>query len=302
MNAVEMYGVHKTYTNKAALENINFTVSENTILGLVGPNGAGKTTLIRIMMGLLDQTSGTVKILNSDSIDNYVKSKIGFCLDSDGVYKQLTGRENLEFIARAYSLSNYQNKINELASYLDIIDSLDKKVQEYSKGMIKKISIIRSIIFSPSLLILDEPLTCLDVETQKKVIELLKHKTQNSTIIISSHILSQIEKLCDEVMILNKKIKYYGGIKNLPNSNGIKLRVEFKEKPTIKLKEEILKLNSIISVEEKGIELLIEYDSENSNVENEIIRIIMSYSNLQINKVDHIQKNIESLYYENVNS
>lgn len=302
MNAVEMYGVHKTYTNKAALENINFTVSENTILGLVGPNGAGKTTLIRIMMGLLDQTSGTVKILNSDSIDNYVKSKIGFCLDSDGVYKQLTGRENLEFIARAYSLSNYQNKINELASYLDIIDSLDKKVQEYSKGMIKKISIIRSIIFSPSLLILDEPLTCLDVETQKKVIELLKHKTQNSTIIISSHILSQIEKLCDEVMILNKKIKYYGGIKNLPNSNGIKLRVEFKDKPTIKLKEEILKLNSIISVEEKGIELLIEYDSENSNVENEIIRIIMSYSKLQINKVDHIQKNIESLYYENVNS
>lgn len=302
MYDVEMVEVSKKYKTKEVLENINFKLEKHKILGIVGPNGAGKTTLIRVIMRLLSPTSGQCIVLDSDKMEDIIRSKIGFCLDSDGIYKNLTGRENLEFIARVYNLKDYHNKIDELAAYLDIKEVLDRRVQEYSKGMIKKILIIRSLLIEPSLVILDEPMTGLDIESQAKVMELLSKKSKNTTIIISSHILSQIEKLCDEVMILNKTIKYYGEIKNLNLGTDTKLKVTFKQKPEKKLVRDIKLLEFVNQVEEKDNELIIEYNSESSYVENDIIKIVMQYPKLAICNVEHVEKDIENLYYESINA
>ncbi len=227
MNVIELNHVNKKFNNKDALEDISVNIEKGKIVGLVGPNGAGKTTLIRIILGLIKPTCGEIKILGKKIYDNDTKKKIGFCIDKDGLYENLTARENLEFIARAYNVKNFNSVILELAKTLKINDDLDRIISEYSKGMKRKISIIKSLLINPEILILDEPLDGLDVESQKIVEELIKRKKNNMTIIISSHNLYQIENICDEVMILNKNLKFKGPLTELNLNEFIKLKLSF---------------------------------------------------------------------------
>ena len=149
MNVIELNHVNKKFNNKDALEDISVNIEKGKIVGLVGPNGAGKTTLIRIILGLIKPTCGEIKILGKKIYDNDTKKKIGFCIDKDGLYENLTARENLEFIARAYNVKNFNSVILELAKTLKINDDLDRIISEYSKGMKRKISIIKSLLINP---------------------------------------------------------------------------------------------------------------------------------------------------------
>ncbi|HBG1231083.1 TPA: ABC transporter ATP-binding protein [Clostridioides difficile] len=301
MNVIELNHVNKKFNNKDALEDISINIEKGKIVGLVGPNGAGKTTLIRIILGLIKPTYGEIKILGKKKYDNDIKKKIGFCIDKDGLYENLTARENLEFIARAYNIKNFNSIILELSKTLKINDDLDRIISEYSKGMKRKVSIIKSLLINPEILILDEPLDGLDVESQKVVEELIKKEKNNMTIIISSHNLYQIENICDEIIILNKNLKFKGALTELNLNEFIKLKLSFSTSDiNLDFINSIKMISGVTNISINKNDVIIEYSTKKGTIENDIIRTLNEYPNMIILKVEHIYTKLEDLYFSKV--
>lgn len=219
MGIITLKNITKKYNNKIALNNINLCLEENGIIGLVGPNGAGKTTLFRIIMNLIKPTSGEVKLWNNDINIYNVGNKISYCSDGDNLYQDLTVKENLEFIVRAYNIKDGEGKIEELCSLFKMDKELDNEAKNLSKGMKKKVALIRTLLNSTPILIMDEPMSWLDLENQRLLNKILKSLSSTSLIIISSHNMSHIESLCDKVIILNQDIRFFGEIKNIKSNN-----------------------------------------------------------------------------------
>lgn len=298
MKILELENVSKKYSQVEALVDISFRAEKNDIIGILGPNGAGKTTLLRLIMGLIKPTSGSIEIFGDKRMNSTLLRKVGFVLDSDGMYKNLTGRQNLQFAAKAYSVDQYEKIINEWAAFLDISKALDQPMLGYSKGMTKKIAIIRAILHNPQLLVLDEPMIGLDIETQKKVMELLEHISKNTTILISSHILYQIEKMCNNVLILNSTVKYFGRIDFLKKNSVRKIKITFQHAPEINL--ELLFQNCMNGICARCNREILEIEYKEELDEEEIIKLIYNNSKVPIVAVEHIEPDMESLYYHKI--
>lgn len=301
MSILKLYNVSKKYSQKMALQNINLLLEENCIVGLVGPNGAGKTTLFRLIMNLIEPTTGEIKLWNQDNSTNVVGNNISYCSDGDNLYEDLTIRENIEFVVRAYEIHDGKKNFEKLSVLLNIDKDLDKQVKNLSKGMRKKAALIRTLVNENSIIILDEPMSWLDLDSQKELTMLLKNMSKKSLILISSHNMAQIEKLCDKVVILNKEIKYFGDIGDIDYGNIIKLKIEYiKESYNSELKKELNAVKGVLDVYSEEEILYIEYDNSICDVESQIMYYVMQKYKLNVKKINHIEKNLEDLYFEKV--
>lgn len=206
MKVLEVNNVFKQYSKNIALRDVSFTISEKEIVGFVGPNGAGKSTLMKIMVGLIPLTSGSVKVMGFDIEKQREQAlkKIGCTIESPYFYEYLTGGENLQIIGNMYE--NVSEKDILYASKRVGIDSnLHRKVREYSLGMKQRLALAQAIIMKPSFLILDEPTNGLDPKGIAEFREILKQiNEEGCTIFISSHILSEIENICEKVLFIDK--------------------------------------------------------------------------------------------------
>ena len=197
-----------------AVNAISFECKPGSVFSLLGPNGAGKTTTLRIIAGLIQASEGSVIVddLPVTSGNKEVKKKIGFLTGSTGLYERLTPDELLTFMGKLYKLEHHQMKMQKeyLFEKLGINDFRKKRVGQLSTGMKQKVSIARTLLHDPQVLIFDEPTSGLDVITAESIIELIKEsKANNKTIIFSSHIMSEVDLLCDDLAIINKgKIIY----------------------------------------------------------------------------------------------
>lgn len=301
MNILKLYNVSKKYSQKIALQNVNLSLEENCIVGLVGPNGAGKTTLFRLIMNLVEPTTGKIKLWNQDNSTTVVGKNISYCSDGDNLYEDLTIRENIEFIVKAYGLDDGKKIFEELSVLFSIDKDLDTQVKNLSKGMRKKVSLIRTLVNETSIIILDEPMSWLDPDSQKKFTMLLKKISKKSLIIISSHNMAQIEKVCDKVIILNKEIKYFGDIEDIDYGNIIKLKIEYiNESYNPELEKELTTIKGILDVYSEEETLYIEYDNSICDIESQVMYYVMQKYKLNIKKINHIEKNLEDLYFEKV--
>lgn len=202
MNIVKVSNLTKYYGKFKGIEDINFTVEEGEIFGFIGPNGAGKSTAIRSMLNLITPTSGNISILDMDSQKNYklLKNLIGYLPSECNFYEDLTVSELLCYSASFYK-GNFSNRINELCDILDL--DVTKKVDELSYGNKKKVGIVQALLHNPKLLILDEPTGGLDPLMQEEFFRLIeKEKEKGTTIIFSSHILTEVQRLCSRVAII----------------------------------------------------------------------------------------------------
>jgi ABC-2 type transport system ATP-binding protein len=206
---LELINVNKAYkgSTKKAVDNVSFTVSDGEIVGLIGPNGAGKSTIIKMIMGILNYDSGTIRLDNQDIKNNTdIKKFIGYVSDSHDVYEKLTGLEYINFICDIYGINeNRKEKIDNLVKKFELEESINAQIKTYSHGMKQKIAIISALIHEPRLFILDEPLTGLDPKssfTLKKCMR--EHCKKGNFVLFSSHILDVVEKLCDKVVIIDK--------------------------------------------------------------------------------------------------
>ncbi len=245
MNVIETNNLTKYYGKIKGVENLTFSVKKGEIFGFLGPNGAGKTTTIRTLLGYLYPTRGTATIFGKNIIENNVeiKKEVAYIPGDLNIYGHLTGKQFLDYFA---SLRNRQMVL--LDELLDIFEvPLLRKVKGYSKGMKQKLGIIQAFMDDPEMVIMDEPTSGLDPLLQQKFYDfILKQKKRGRTMFFSSHVLAEVDKICDRIGIIrNGELIALEDVETLKHKRGKKIRVKIKEKPEsfrgpkdIKIKED----------------------------------------------------------------
>ncbi|MGC8867404.1 MAG: ABC transporter ATP-binding protein [Elusimicrobiales bacterium] len=216
---LDVENLTKIFDKKVAVDNLSIKVNDGEIFALLGPNGAGKTTTVKIISGLLKPTSGKITLCGIDVVKQPIKAKrmISFIPDEPFVYPYLTGREFLSFICEIYGVEDYSKKIDEVAEYFELYDSIDMLLSSYSYGMRQKLLIASAVLRKPRLMIFDEPTVGLDPISVKKFKTYLKKlKDEGTSVFLCTHILEMAEKLCDRVCVLKKgRIVLSGSVKNI---------------------------------------------------------------------------------------
>lgn len=216
---------HATKSKKAlAVNNISFTCEPGKVFSLLGPNGAGKTTTLRMLSTIFKPTSGSIEIAGVDAVKQpqEARKKIGFLTGSTGLYARLTPNEVIAYFAELYGIpkAEYEARKEHLYSLLDMHDFQHKRIGKLSTGMKQKVSICRTMIHDPEVVIFDEPTSGLDVITAENIIKLIQDcKHQGKTVIFSSHIMSEVDLLCDDLAIIHKGNLLFSGTMNDFRSN-----------------------------------------------------------------------------------
>jgi len=190
-----------------ALDGLSLTVSRGEVFGFLGPNGAGKTTTLKILMGLVRPTGGTASLLGQPAGDVETRRRIGFLPESPYFYDYLTAEEFLQFYARLAGLGTavMQQRVIELLTLVGLIDAKTRQLRTFSKGMLQRIGLAQALIHDPELVILDEPMTGLDPVGRKQVRDIILNlKDRGKTLFFSTHILHDVELICDRVGIVMK--------------------------------------------------------------------------------------------------
>lgn len=220
-NIITIRNLNKSFGSKRVLKDINLDIKKGEIIGYIGANGAGKSTTVKIMLGLIEEYSGSVEIFGENIVKNPVeyKKKIGYIPETADMYENLTAREYLTFIGSLYGMSydEVDEKSQELMELFGIKDVYDGRINSFSKGMKQKILIIASLINDPDILFLDEPLSGIDANSVLVFKEVLKELAKRGkTIFYSSHIMEVVEKLSDRIILLNDgKIVADGNMESL---------------------------------------------------------------------------------------
>lgn len=204
---IEVKDLSKRYGENIALNHINFSAGENTIIGFLGPNGAGKSTTMNIITGYLSASSGTVTIGGFDTVDspNEAKRLIGYMPEIPPLYPDMTVQEYLEFVYELKKVTLPRKKhINEICSLVRIADVRKRLIGNLSKGYRQRVGLAQAMVGNPPVLILDEPSVGLDPKQIIEVRNLIKNLGNNHTVILSSHILSEIQAVADRIIIVNK--------------------------------------------------------------------------------------------------
>jgi len=237
--AVELRDVTKRYNEIVAVNKMNLSIDTGEIFALLGPNGSGKSTTLKMLLGLVQPTVGTINVLGTDVQKDpiTVKQHVGYVPESPNIYEFLTGIEYLDFIADIYGVppAEKQQRINEYLKALQLEGREGDMINSYSDGMKKKISLISAFLHKPKLLILDEPLNALDPRSARIVKDYLHElKMQGVTTILSTHVLEIAEALCDHIAIM-----YQGSILALGNMTQLRQEASL---PSSGLEDIFLKL------------------------------------------------------------
>ncbi|MCR3761572.1 ABC transporter ATP-binding protein [Clostridium felsineum] len=230
---VETKELVKDFKGFKAVKGIDLKIKKGTIYGFLGPNGAGKSTTIRMLLGLVKPTSGSIKVLgeNIETEREEILKNVGALVESPSYYAHLTAYENLEITRKILKLQ--KSEITRVLDFVKLSEVRNKKVKEFSLGMKQRLGIAQALMGDPELIILDEPTNGLDPSGIHEIRDLIKAlpKEKGSTVIVSSHILSEIELMADEVGIIKKgELLYQGTIEKLRQGNTSKILVQVSNK------------------------------------------------------------------------
>jgi len=207
--AISVRDLRKIYGNKAAVDGLSLTVPRGCFFGFLGPNGAGKSTTIRMLIGLIPPTSGSIELLGLSMPEQglEIKKRIGLVPDESLLFDRLTGAEFLEFVGRMYGLTRAvaRERARGLLGLFELEDNQRKLIAEYSKGMRKRVAMAASLIHHPDLFLMDEPFEGVDAVGARLMKDILVDQVRRgATIFLTSHVLEVVERLCDRVAIINE--------------------------------------------------------------------------------------------------
>jgi len=299
-NIIETYELTKIYKLKGkkegikALNSVNLKIEEGEIFGLLGPNGAGKTTLVSILSTLLHPSSGYAVIDGHNILKKpmEIKKRIGLMMGSNLIYHTITGYDNLKFFCKIYGIYDYRKKIYEIAKDFNLENWLDQYVESYSLGMKIKLCLCRSLITDPKILFLDEPTLGLDVANRLYVIDKLREL--NKTILLTSHNMNVVEKLCKRIAFLNHgkvlKVGKQDELKRFMQSEII-IEIEFSGNKT-QIKDEFSRSDFIKEVNDSKKGLIITLDKRNDY--QNLLSILSKYPGIQ--KIHEQEISLENLF------
>ena len=223
--------VTKSYDTQQALTDVSFTLNKGEIVCFLGPNGAGKSTLMKIITCYLEQDSGKVQVCDLDIQEQnlQVKAKIGYLPEHNPLYTDMYVKEYLSFVGGIYKVENLNNRIAEIIIQIGLIPEQSKKIGELSKGYRQRVGLAAALLHNPEVLILDEPTTGLDPNQLVEIRNLIKDVGKDKTVLLSTHIMQEVDKMCNRVIIISKgKIVDDQLISNFQN-NKIDLEEHFRK-------------------------------------------------------------------------
>ncbi len=204
--SIEVKNLFKYYGEQAAVRDVTFSVAKGEIVGFLGPNGAGKSTTMKILTGFISASSGEVKVcgmpVDVDSLET--RRKIGYLPENNPLYLDMYVKEYLEFVGKIYHVKKLKDRVNEMIKAVGLELEQDKKLGALSKGYRQRVGLAAAIIHDPEVLILDEPTSGLDPNQMVEIRELIKKIGKSKTVMLSTHIMREVEAICDRVVIINK--------------------------------------------------------------------------------------------------
>jgi ABC-2 type transport system ATP-binding protein len=304
--AIQTWGLTKKYGDLVAVDSLDLEVKQGEIYGFLGPNGAGKTTTILMLLGLTEPTAGRLRVLGYDPLREPLKLKrlVGYLPENLGFYEDMTARQNLLYTAKlnGISFSEAEDRVRKILDAVGLSDASDKKVSTYSKGMKQRLGMADVLLKDPSLMLLDEPTTGIDPEGVRHILDIIaESKAGGKTILLSSHLLYQVQKICDRVGIFVKgRLIASGTIQHLGKEviAGDKYIVEA-EVPdaTSALEEAVSRVDDVIKVSRSGATLTVECKSD---IRGHLAKVIVTsgYTLTQIRSHEYALDEIYARYFE----
>jgi len=303
VDAINVHNLTKCYGNLLAVDHISFAVRQGEFFGLLGPNGAGKTTTIRMLTGLLKPTSGTAHIMGINVVKNPVdvKKQIGVISETANPYLEMSAWDNLMFAGSIHGMPKGRRKeqAENLLKLLGIYDRRDEKVEKFSKGLRKRVTIAIALVHDPPLLFLDEPTVGLDVQSARMIRELLRElNEQGTTIFLTTHYIEEADILCDRVGIIeNGKLVALDSPENLKAAGREEKIVEVSFDSYVrKIENELAQLPAVNMTKKRGDKFQL-YTGDPSRVIQELSKIAEE-KNLKIVSLNVLTPTLEDAFVE----
>ena len=246
--SIEVSTISKYYGQQKALDKVSFSIKSGEIVGFLGPNGAGKSTMMRILTTYLNANEGTASVNGYDVVEEQreVQKSIGYLPENNPLYPDMYVKEYLSFSAEVYKLTDSKKRIDEVIEETGLTSHVGKKIQELSKGYKQRVGLANALLHRPKVLILDEPTTRLDPNQLVEIRQLIRKVGKNTTILLSTHIMQEVEAMCDRVIIINKgKIVADDYLKNLKSDAAQMIEVEFDYKVEPELLQQIDRVREV---------------------------------------------------------
>ena len=254
--SIEIKDLLKIYGEQKAVNNISFKVDKGEIVGFLGPNGAGKSTTMKIITGYLQQNGGEAYVCGFNVADNplEIKKKIGYLAEANALYYEMYVREYLGFIAELHEVRRRKSEVGRVIELVGLSAESTKKIGQLSKGYKQRVGLAAALIHDPEVLILDEPTSGLDPNQIIEIREVIKKQGQNKTVLFSSHILQEVEAMCERVIIINKgEIVADDKLSTLQHAGEkqVSVKVEFKEMVPIDWLKNLQNVTTVENIQSK---------------------------------------------------
>ncbi len=272
MEALKIESLHKSFGKNTIINGLSMSIPENTIFGFLGKNGAGKTTTMKMILGFLKIDEGSIEVFGEKVSFGQSKTNrfIGYLPDVPEFYGYMTAKEYLNLCGAITGLSKNEikNKSEELLELVGLRD-VNKRISGYSRGMRQRLGIAQALLNSPKLLICDEPTSALDPLGRKEILDIILKIKDSTTVIFSTHILSDVEAICDHVVVLDKGKNVLEGsideLKNIKRKNTIKIR--FKSNKELKVFKSLDKFSNLVTNEKGDILYLTDEDNKIKDID-----------------------------------
>jgi len=297
--SIKVDKVTKLYGSQKALNEVSFQVERGQITGLLGPNGAGKTTLMRIITCLIPPTEGQVFVNNINTMEDpvAVRKMLGYLPENNPLYPDMYIREYLEFVAALYKVSSPKKRIEEIIALTGLEPEISKTIGKLSKGFRQRVGLAQALIHDPEVLILDEPTSGLDPNQILEIREVIKRASVNKTIIFSTHIMQEVEALCQRVVIIHKgKIVADDLTAHLSHwvSSSETIFVGFDQKVDIQL---IRRINGIITVKAKDNNVYEIKAKPDMDIRPALFKFAVDHQ-LTVLSLQQSEKSLEEIFHE----
>ncbi|MGI6479073.1 MAG: gliding motility-associated ABC transporter ATP-binding subunit GldA [Salinivirgaceae bacterium] len=298
--SIEVKNVTKLYGKQKALDDVSFSINTGEIVGFIGPNGAGKSTMMKILTGIIPQTSGEAYINNINVIENSmaIREKIGYLPENNPQYEDMYVVEYLEFLAGIYSIKNYKERINAIIEQIGLTVEKHKKIGQLSKGYRQRVGLAQALLHEPEVLILDEPTSGLDPNQIVEIRNLISSVGKNKTVMLSTHIMQEVEAICDRIIIIHRgKIVANDTTQNIKRQladDNQKVIVQFDKEVNVDDIKKYLKADSVKITKEKQIEITAK---KNIDIQTSIMNFANS-NQLTIVQLTQYQRTLEEIFQE----
>jgi|TARA_B110000908_G_scaffold38387_1_gene46261 ABC-2 type transport system ATP-binding protein len=298
--SIEAKGVSKYYGKQKALDEVSFKISSGEIVGFLGPNGAGKSTMMKIITGYFPPNEGDIYVIGLDAVENSleVRKKVGYLPEHNPLYPEMYVTEYLKFVAGIYKVKNKKDRVEEIIKMVGLSPERHKKIQELSKGYKQRVGLAQALIHDPDVLVLDEPTSGLDPNQLVEIRKLIRDIGKEKTVMLSTHIMQEVEAICDRVIIINEgrivADAPVSEMKNMGNAEGYSLEVEVNEAISEELLSVINGVDKVIS--KSGLNYSIEISSA-KDIRAEISKAISDDGKAVLSMVRK-EKSMEDVFKE----